>query len=273
MNTAVRERRLEQHEVERPNALGQLTGEPPAQKGAGPEATASQGSLLAAAAELVAAMEAFAVRSDRSGEGGRKDESLNSGRPIVTGAFQKPRARGPEPAAAGPRASGPGAGLTGPQTRANEWAAEALEVEQHPRTSTDVTPSPAWRDYFAQFRAPNTPYLVITAKDQASLYDFFKRTFAGVETVEVRMDRRAGDRRPAADPVPGDRRPAERRSRPEVEAELRASGFAFVRSQPRPDVRRAGSSRGDQEHPATLGRTPSAVEPPRLSPFRRASSA
>src|SRR6266699_2763550 len=248
MDTAVKTRRLEQHQGERPNALGRLTGEPPA--------TPSQGSLLAAAAELVAALEAFDVGGDRSGEVGRKDESLNSGRQVVTGAFQKPRARGPESAAAGRKASGTVPGLTG-----NEWAAEALEVGQHPRTSTDLTPSPAWRDFFAQFRTPHAPYLVITAKDQACLYDFFKGTFAGVETVEVRMDRRSGDRRPA-----------DRRSRPEIDAELRASGFAFVRSQARPDVGRADSSRGEQGHPPTLGRAPSAVEPPRLSPFRRASS-
>src|SRR5437773_7151346 len=85
MDTAVKTRRLEQHQGERPNALGRLTGEPPA--------TPSQGSLLAAAAELVAALEAFDVGGDRSGEVGRKDESLNSGRQVVTGAFQKPRAR------------------------------------------------------------------------------------------------------------------------------------------------------------------------------------
>src|SRR5262249_59988437 len=78
---------------------------------------------------------------------------------------------------------------------------------------------------------------------------------------------------PPADPPAGDRRPANRRSRPEIDAELRASGFAFVRSQTRPDVGRAGSSRGEQGHPPTLGRAPSAVEPPRLSPFRRASGA
>ena len=94
MDTAVRKRTLEQHEGERPNALGQLTGEPPAQKGAEPDATPSQVSLLAAAAELVAALEAFDVGRDRSGEGGRKDESLNSGRQVPTGASQKPRARG-----------------------------------------------------------------------------------------------------------------------------------------------------------------------------------
>src|SRR5947207_451819 len=186
MDTAVKTRRLEQHQGERPNALGRLTGEPPA--------TPSQGSLLAAAAELVAALEAFDVGGDRSGEVGRKDESLNSGRQVVTGAFQKPRARGPESAAAGRKASGTVPGLTG-----NEWAAEALEVGQHPRTSTDLTPSPAWRDFFAQFRTPHAPYLVITAKDQACLYDFFKGTFAGVETVEVRMDRRSGERRPPAE--------------------------------------------------------------------------
>src|SRR3989442_15074039 len=194
MDTAVKTRRLEQHQGERPNALGQLTGEPPE--------TPCQGSLLAADGEVGAALEAFDGGGDRRGEVGRKDEPLNPGRQVVTGAFQKPRARGPESAAAGRKASGTVPGLTG-----NEWAAEALEVGQHPRTSTDLTPSPAWRDFFAQFRTPHAPYLVITAKDQASLYDFFKGTFAGGGTVEVRMDWRSRERRPPADTAAGDQRP------------------------------------------------------------------
>ena len=283
MDTAVKKRRLEQHEVERPNALRQHTGEPPAQKGAAPEATRSQVSLLTSAAELVAVLEAFDVVRDRSAKGGRKDESVDSGRQIVADAFEESRARGPEPAAAGRETSAPVAGLTGtaglflanaagpsvgPQTSANERAAEAPEVGQHPRPSADVTPLPAWREFFAQFRTPNARYLVITAQDQASLYDFFRRAFAGVETVEVTMDRRFGERRPLADPVAVEQRRADRRSRPEIDSELRASGFVFVRSLTRPDVGRASSSRGEQEHPPTLGRAPAAVEPPRRSPFR-----
>src|SRR5438094_1982545 len=176
MDTAVKTRRLERHHGERPHALGARTRERPAQKGAEPEATPSQGSLLAAAAELVAAPEAFDVGGDRSGEVGRKDESLNSGRQVVTGAFQKPRARGPESAAAGRKASGTVPGLTG-----NEWAAEALEVGQDPRTSSDFTASPAWPGFFAQFRTPHSPYPVITGRAQAPLYDCVKGTFAGVE--------------------------------------------------------------------------------------------
>src|SRR2546427_3975995 len=176
MDTAVKTRRLEQHQGERPNALGRLTGEPPA--------TPSQGSLLAAAAELVAALEAFDVGGDRSGEVGRKDESLNSGRQVVTGAFQKPRARGPESAAAGRKASGTVPGLTG-----NEWAAEAFEVGQRPRTSTDVTPSPAWRALFPQLPAPPAPHLVVTGNDHAGLHDFFQGPVAGGESLGERIDR------------------------------------------------------------------------------------
>src|SRR2546428_56262 len=113
MDTAVKKRRLEQHEVERPNALRQHTGEPPAQKGAAPEATRSQVSLLTSAAELVAVLEAFDVVRDRSAKGGRKDESVDSGRQIVADAFEESRARGPEPAAAGRETSAPVAGPPG----------------------------------------------------------------------------------------------------------------------------------------------------------------
>jgi len=228
MNTAVRK-----HEVETPKATG------------------SQVPLLAAAAELVAALEAFEVGKDKS--------------------------RGPEPAVVGRETSGrvaspagtpslrlvnPAAPSAGPQTSATEAATAK---------SSDVTLLPAWRDYVAKFEAPNTRYLVITARDQASLYDFFSRTFAGVETVEVRMDQR-GDRRPQADSVAVDGRQAERRSRPEIDNELRASGFAFVRSLTRPDVGRVSASREGQEHPPAVDRAPAAVEPLRRSPFRRASS-
>jgi len=255
MNTAVR-----RHEVERPDALGQRTGEPPAQKVAKPEATRSQVPLLSAAAELVAVLEAFEVGRDSSKDG-RKDES-----------------RRPEPAVAGRGTNEPVASLTGTgglrrvNPAAHSAAAPTSGNEGATAKSPDVTLLPAWRDYVAQFRTPNASYLVITARDQASLYDFFRRTFAGVETVEVRADRRLGERRPQADSVAVDARHTDRRSRPEIDAELRASGFAFVRSMTRPEVGRANSSRGEQEHPPAPGRAPAAVEPLRRSPFRRASS-
>jgi hypothetical protein len=286
MDTAVRKRRLEQHEVERPSAFRKLTGEPPAQKGVEPEAARPQVSLLASAAELVAVLEAFDVARDHNG--GRKNEAPDSGRQIVADVLEQPRTRGPEPAAAGRETSVPVAGLTGtagllrgnaaahsarPQTSANERVAQASEVGQHPRTSPDVAPFLAWREFFAQFRTPNARYLVITAQDQASLYDFFGRAFAGMETVEVTMDRRFGERRPASDPVAVEPSRPDRRSRPEIDAELRASGFAVVRSLSRPDVGRTSSSRGEQGHPPTLGRAPAAVEAPRRSPFSRATSA
>src|SRR5262249_9414356 len=217
MDTAVRK-----HDVERPDA---------------------QVPLLSAAAELVAVLEAFEVGRDSRREGSRKDQS-----------------RGPEPGAAARETSGPVASLTGsaglrlvnpaapsagPQPSASEGALAK---------SPDVTLLTAWRDYVAQFRTPNARYLVITAKDQASLYDFFRRTFAGVETVEVRIDRRLGERRPQADSVAVDGRQADRRSRPEVDAELRASGFAFVRSVTRAEAGRANSARAEQEHPPAPGR-------------------
>src|SRR2546430_5446507 len=115
MDTAVKTRRLEQHQGERPNALGRLTGEPPA--------TPSQGSLLAAAAELVAALEAFDVGGDPSGGVGRKGESLDSGRQVGTGAVPKPRPRGPEPPAPGRKGS-----RTLPRLTGHASAAEAFAV-------------------------------------------------------------------------------------------------------------------------------------------------
>jgi len=251
MNTAVR-----RHEVERPDALGQRTGVPPAQKGAETEATRAQVPLLSAAEELVAVLEAFGVSSDSNGNG-RKDEPRGPERAVA--------ARGTNELVASTtslRVVNP-AHSAAPATSANEGATAK---------SPAVTLLPAWRDYVAQFRTPNARYLVITAKDQASLYDFFRRTFAGVETVEVRMDRRLGERRPQADSATVDARHADRRSRPEIDAELRASGFAFVRSMTSPEGGRASSSPAAQAHPPAPGRAPSPAEPLRRSPFRRGSS-
>lgn len=266
MNTAVKKPRVEheQHEIVRPSAFRKPTGELPAQKGAEPEANRAQASLLASAAELVAVLEAFDVVRDH---GGSRPQT-------VADASEKPRPRGPEPTGTPTiiRANA-AAHSVKPQTSANERAAEARKVEQHPRTSPDVGPLRAWREFFAQFRTPNARYLVITANDQASMYEFFRRELAGVDTVEVRMDRRLRERRPSADPVAVEPPRPDRRSRPEVDAELRASGFAIVRSLARPDVRQATLSRAEQGRPSTLGRAPAAVEASQRSPFRRDSSA
>lgn len=73
-----------------------------------------------------------------------------------------------------------------------------------------------------------TSHLFIVAWNRPDLWDYWKRWFSGVENVEVILDRRRGERRQAARAFEPERRRAERRSRPDIEDELRTGGFAIV---------------------------------------------
>lgn len=69
--------------------------------------------------------------------------------------------------------------------------------------------------------------LFIVSRRHTDLYEYLKERFAGDEQVEVILDRRgAGDR--AVETPAAATPPAERRCRPEVDAELRARSHAVV---------------------------------------------
>ena len=73
-------------------------------------------------------------------------------------------------------------------------------------------------------------HLFIVSRQSPQLYAYLVRTFAPERDVEVLVDRREGDRRGGRRTVPhGDRRIAERRSARQVNEDLRALGYAFVR--------------------------------------------
>jgi len=90
----------------------------------------------------------------------------------------------------------------------------------------DATTLPsAWREFLEESLSPDARYLVVIARDQRGLYEFFSRVFASSDIVQVIEDRRL-----SPDPAtPSTRRPLSRRSRSEIDAELRSAGFAFVR--------------------------------------------
>jgi hypothetical protein len=71
--------------------------------------------------------------------------------------------------------------------------------------------------------------LLIVARDRAKLYEYLKRAFSGNPTVEVVLDRRAGERRGGAQAIARipERRRRERR-RTDLTSELRALGWAIV---------------------------------------------
>ncbi len=70
--------------------------------------------------------------------------------------------------------------------------------------------------------------VLIVSRGQDALYRHLVREFEGNEKVRVILDRRQGERRQAAAANTSDRRRVNRRSRPQVDAEMRSTGYAVV---------------------------------------------
>ena len=70
--------------------------------------------------------------------------------------------------------------------------------------------------------------LFIVARDRSDLYRYLSQTFADAENVEVIFDRRSTERREHSTTATPERRRRERRSRPNVDEELRTVGYAFL---------------------------------------------
>ncbi len=68
----------------------------------------------------------------------------------------------------------------------------------------------------------------IVSRDRPDLYQHLVQEFAGNENVKVLLDRRQGERRQSGDANLPDRRRVDRRSRPDVEVEIRSIGYAIV---------------------------------------------
>jgi len=71
-------------------------------------------------------------------------------------------------------------------------------------------------------------HLFIVAWDRPDLWDYWRRWFAGLQGVEVVLDRRRGERRRAQGTFESERRQADRRESPGIEEELRNMGFSIV---------------------------------------------
>ncbi|MBI2154898.1 MAG: hypothetical protein HYU24_14525 [Candidatus Rokubacteria bacterium] len=71
-------------------------------------------------------------------------------------------------------------------------------------------------------------HLFIVAWNRPDLWDYWKRWFAGVENVEVILDRRRGERRQPSQVNDPERRQEERRHRTDIDDELQSMGFAIV---------------------------------------------
>ena len=71
-------------------------------------------------------------------------------------------------------------------------------------------------------------HLLIVAHHRRELYDQIKRAFAGHETVQVVLDRRATERRRGKEPTLPERRGADRRARSIIDDQLRTIGWSLV---------------------------------------------
>lgn len=70
--------------------------------------------------------------------------------------------------------------------------------------------------------------LVLVSRQHPDLYAFLRDRFSNAPTVDVVLDRRLGQRRQLVSPVRRDRRLADRRSRPDVDTELRERSHVIV---------------------------------------------
>jgi hypothetical protein len=70
--------------------------------------------------------------------------------------------------------------------------------------------------------------LFIVARDRPDLYRYLSQTFADADNVQVVWDRRADEGSRNGPEAGAERRQDERRRRPQVDADLRSVGYAFL---------------------------------------------
>lgn len=75
---------------------------------------------------------------------------------------------------------------------------------------------------------PAKPSLFIVARDQEKLYDYLTRIFSVGDDVQVILDQRSGERRQHTAGAMPERRGGERRSRSDVDADLRSQGYVYL---------------------------------------------
>ena len=85
--------------------------------------------------------------------------------------------------------------------------------------------------------APSARHFFIVARDNPSLYDYLRNQFTLDTNVEIVVDRRRGARRVEQTSVEVERRRSDRRSRPEVDAELKVRTHVFQTVPAPPEAR------------------------------------
>jgi hypothetical protein len=108
-----------------------------------------------------------------------------------------------------------------PACGSETWAALGRFLDFHSRVAVGANSD----------REARPRQIIIVARDRERLFDYIKRAFAGNDTVEVLLDRRAGERRRSPGSRLPDRRRADRR-RHDVTSQLRGLGWAIVAVDP-----------------------------------------
>src|SRR5256886_6091157 len=76
---------------------------------------------------------------------------------------------------------------------------------------------------------PRPGLLFVVSRHAPKQYEYLKRVFANDKRVIVILDRRVGERRKTSSAPAGERRRADRRSRPAIDDRVRRRGWAMVR--------------------------------------------
>lgn len=105
------------------------------------------------------------------------------------------------------------------------------------RLAADVSPEndPCGEGFLDAFArpggAPLTEFLLVVARDRREFWDCWTQWFSGIPHVRVILDRRRGERRRRVKAHQPERREADRRHHPGIDAELRSVGFDIIRQQ------------------------------------------
>ena len=99
---------------------------------------------------------------------------------------------------------------------------------------------------------PDAEVLIVVRPNDTALHDHLQRAFAGMRGVKVIMERRAGDRRAAQDPVADERR--HRRMRRIRQGQVSSLGYTVVRFTPKALVLLKGATRRRQRGPEAVPR-------------------
>ena len=78
------------------------------------------------------------------------------------------------------------------------------------------------------YHGPVSRLLFIVARNEGQLFEELRRSFAGIPSVEVVLDRRQSERRRAAHDVPSERRQHDRRAASYLDAHLATMGWVVV---------------------------------------------